>query len=162
MHSRIWGLCEASHSNGRPTLLLLCLYVDDMLVTGSYKEEIEEFKKYVGEILRRYIMIGCNPVVTPIDGNAKNMKHGDEDLIGYFDWCGDKSGRRSTSGYVFKLMKSSTSWSSKKKPAIALSSCEAKYIDDRYVACQALWLESLINEEFKVIMKNEFEMSDLG
>nr|XP_027188695.1 uncharacterized protein LOC113785818 [Cicer arietinum] len=30
--------------DGRPTMLILCLYVDNLLVTGSNKKEIEEFK----------------------------------------------------------------------------------------------------------------------
>ncbi|XP_073220057.1 secreted RxLR effector protein 161-like [Cicer arietinum] len=39
---------------------------------------------------------------------ATNLKHENEDLVGYSDsdWCGDKNDRRNTSGYVFKFMKS--------------------------------------------------------
>ncbi|XP_073225744.1 secreted RxLR effector protein 161-like [Cicer arietinum] len=77
---------------------------------------------------------------------ATYLKHENEDLGGYSnsEWCGDKNDR--TSGYVFKFMKSPITWSSKKQLVITLSSCEAEYIDVRYEACQALWLESLTTE----------------
>jgi hypothetical protein len=46
-------------------------------------------------------------------------------LVGYTDFnqCGDRIDRRSTYGYVFLLNGATISWSSKKKPIIALSSC---------------------------------------
>ncbi|XP_073224791.1 secreted RxLR effector protein 161-like [Cicer arietinum] len=76
---------------------------------------------------------------------AIDLKHENEDLVGYSysDWCGDKNDRMSTSGYVFKFMKSPIAWSSKKQHLITLSSCEAEYIVSRYAVCQSLWLESL-------------------
>lgn len=47
-------------------------------------------------------------------------------LLGYsyVDCCGDKIDRRSTSGYLFKFLNPPISWSSKKQPSIALSTCE--------------------------------------
>jgi hypothetical protein len=47
---------------------------------------------------------------------------------------------------VFLLNGAAISWSSKKQPVTALSSCEAKYVAGSYVACQLVWLESLIME----------------
>lgn len=38
------------------------------------------------------------------------------------------------------------SWSSKKQKVVALSSCEAEYIVASLGACQALWLETLMEE----------------
>lgn len=43
------------------------------------------------------------------------------------DWAGDKSTRRSTTGYVFKLAGGAISWRSKLQPTVALSSTEAEY-----------------------------------
>ena len=62
------------------------------------------------------------------------------------DWRGDKSDRRSTTGYLFKLFDAPTSWCSKKQPVVALSSCEAEYIVGAFVACQAIWIDSLMKE----------------
>ena len=54
--------------------------------------------------------------------------------------------RRSTSGYVFLLCGFPISWSSKRQSVVALSTCEAEYISACSVACQALWILSLISE----------------
>ena len=43
------------------------------------------------------------------------------------DWASDKVTRRSTSGFVFNIGSGAISWSSKRQPTIALSTCEAEY-----------------------------------
>jgi len=62
------------------------------------------------------------------------------------DWCGNKSDRRSTTGYFFKVSSAPISWCSRKQPVVALSSCEAEYIAGSYAACQAIWIESVLSE----------------
>ena len=57
--------------------------------------------------------------------------------------------RKSTTGYLFKFLDTPISWCSKKQPVVALSTCEAEYIAACYAACQALWLDSLL-EELKI------------
>jgi len=61
-------------------------------------------------------------------------------------WCGDKSDRRSTTCYFFKVFGALISWCSIKQPVVALSSCEAEYIAGSYAACQAIWIESMLSE----------------
>ncbi|RDX85687.1 Copia protein, partial [Mucuna pruriens] len=70
------------------------------------------------------------------------------EIYGYCDsdWCGDKSDRKSTSGYVFVMSRAPISWCSKKQSVVALSSCKAEYIAALMGACQALWLENLMTE----------------
>ncbi|XP_017441173.1 secreted RxLR effector protein 161-like [Vigna angularis] len=60
------------------------------------------------------------------------------------DWCGDKCDRKSTAGYVFFLGGAPISWSLTKELVVALSSCEAEYIDACEAPCQAAWLSSLM------------------
>jgi len=69
-------------------------------------------------------------------------------LFGYSDsdWCGDKDDRKSTVGYVFKFGTSPISWCSKKQSLVVLSTCEAEYTVAAMAACQALWLEALMEE----------------
>jgi hypothetical protein len=78
----------------------------------------------------------------------KHEAKSDVKLVGYSDsdWSGDRVDRRSTSGYVFLLNGTAISWSSRKQPVTALSSCEAEYVAGSYAACQLVWLESLIIE----------------
>lgn len=52
------------------------------------------------------------------------------------DWCEDKFERRSTMGYVFKLLNSPISWFSEKQAIVALSSCECEYISVCNATCQ--------------------------
>lgn len=51
-------------------------------------------------------------------------------------WSGDQVDRKSTFGYLFKLMGASISWCSKKQTVVALSSCEAEYISTTETDCQ--------------------------
>ena len=50
-------------------------------------------------------------------------------LVGYSDsdWGGDPVTYRSTAGFVFNIGSRAISWSSKRQPTIALSTCEAEY-----------------------------------
>ncbi|XP_040863136.1 secreted RxLR effector protein 161-like [Glycine max] len=80
-------------------------------------------------------------------------------LMGFSDsdWCGDKVERKSTTGYLLKFLGTPISWCSKKQPVMTLSSCEAEYIVACYVACQALWLDFLL-EELKIEIHRPIEM----
>ena len=62
------------------------------------------------------------------------------------DWAGDKDTRRSTSGYVFNLGSAAITWSSKRQPTVALSTCEAEYMGQTQAAKEAIWLSGLLNE----------------
>ena len=65
------------------------------------------------------------------------------------DWAGDKTTRKSTGGYVFKIAGSPISWSSKRQKTIALSSCEAEYMALTQAAKEAIWIKRLM-EEIKI------------
>ncbi|XP_027340865.1 uncharacterized protein LOC113854179 [Abrus precatorius] len=244
--------------------LIICLYMDDLLVTGSSEELINEFKsqmlsefemsdlerlsyflgiefvqtksgivmhqtKYASDLLKRFNMLQSNPAGTPsavglhLEQNAaeepvdpavyrkmvgslrylchtrpdlnhsvglisrfmqepkqshmtaakrilrylrgttefgilfsRNTNHEDMKLIGFSDsdWCGDKGDRKSTAGYIFFIEGAPISWSSKKEPVVALSSSEAEYIAAAEAACQAAWLEKLMNE-LKIKLKSK-------
>ncbi|RDX67657.1 Copia protein, partial [Mucuna pruriens] len=184
--------------------LLVCLYVDDLLIIGSYKEAIIglerqlmnefemsdlgllsyflgiEFKmtrydqsKYAKDLLKRLNMKQSNPVDTLVEVHAKAnllaakrilrcvqgtidfgilLLNGEADtepdLVGYFDsnWYGDKSDRKSTTGYIFLYRGAPIYWSSTKEPVVALSSCEAKYIVTSETLCQVAWLDALMKD----------------
>jgi hypothetical protein len=62
------------------------------------------------------------------------------------DWAGDRDDRKSTTGYVIKLNKSTISWLSKKQKTIALSSAEAEYMAICATAQEVMWLRQLLSE----------------
>ena len=69
-------------------------------------------------------------------------------LAGYSDsdYAGDPATRRSTSGYVFNLGSAAISWSSKRQPTVALSTCEAEYMGQVNATKEAIWLERLLEK----------------
>jgi len=85
-------------------------------------------------------------------GSGILFPHGKADseleLVGYSDsdWCGDRSDRKSTAGYIFFLGGAPISWNSTKEPVVALSSCEAEYVAASEACCQAVWLETFLKE----------------
>jgi hypothetical protein len=56
---------------------------------------------------------------------------GELELVGYSDadWAGDPDDRRSTTGSLFMIGGSPVTWQSQKQKAVALSTCEAQYIE---------------------------------
>lgn len=62
------------------------------------------------------------------------------------DLAGDLDDRKSTGGMAFYLNDCLVSWNSQKQKTVALSSCEAEFMAATAVACQALWLRSLLAE----------------
>jgi hypothetical protein len=69
-------------------------------------------------------------------------------VLGYSDsdWGGDQDDKKSTAGYLFMLGGALICWSSRKQGIVALSSCEAEYVAASYAACQAVWIEMLLEE----------------
>jgi len=62
------------------------------------------------------------------------------------DWRGDKDDRKNIVGYVFKFGTTPISWCLKKQSVVALSTCGEEYIVAAMAACQALWMEALMEE----------------
>ena len=68
-----------------------------------------------------------------------------EQCVGYCDadWAGDKSDRKSTSGYVFIMSGAPVSWCSRKQLCVALSTAEAEYVALASATQEAVWLREL-------------------
>lgn len=62
------------------------------------------------------------------------------------DWAGDRSTRRSTTGYVFMLAGGPVSWRSRLQPTVALSSTEAEYRAVTEAGQELLWLRSMLDK----------------
>ncbi|KAL8108339.1 hypothetical protein AgCh_024703 [Apium graveolens] len=71
-------------------------------------------------------------------GNNELTGYSDSDLAGHID------DRRSTGGVVFYLNESVITWVSQKPKCLALSSCEAEFMEATVAACQGIWLKNLL------------------
>jgi transposase InsO family protein len=60
------------------------------------------------------------------------------------DWGGDSDTRRSTTGFVFKMLGGAISWWSKLQRVIAMSSCEAELIALCAATKEALWFRKML------------------
>lgn len=69
-------------------------------------------------------------------------------LQGYTDsdWAGDTDTRRSTAGYTFNLGSGAITWSSKRQPTVALSTCEAELMGQTQACKEAVWLRRLLEQ----------------
>ena len=67
-------------------------------------------------------------------------------LNGYLDsdWGGDPSTFCLTASFVFNIDSSAISWSSKRQPTVALSTCKAEYRAQTQALKEAIWLRQLL------------------
>ena len=75
-------------------------------------------------------------------------KHGHLNIEAFSDssYVGDKADRKSTSGYYTYVGGNLVTWRSKKQNVVSHSSAEAKYRSMAQIACEMVWLHSLLNE----------------
>lgn len=112
----------------------------------------EEHWQYLKRIIRYLILTKHLKLVYRND--ERNQ------VIGYVDadWASDKTDRKSTTGYVFKIYGCTVIWASKKQTSVSLSSTEAEYIALSNAMCDYLWLTSLLEElEIKIASSIVYE-----
>lgn len=124
-------------------------------VASRYLEQPEERHWVLTKRIMRYLR-------GTLDWELCYKKDG-SNLVGYSDadWAGDRSDRRSTSGYVFTLAGAAVCWLSKKQPCVALSTTEAEYIALCSATQEAAWMLMLVNaagmniESVKIMEDNQ-------
>lgn len=75
-----------------------------------------------------------------------NLTHSLPSVYADADWAGDKTTRRSTSGYVFTLFGGAISWRTKKQAVVSLSTTEAKYKSTVEAGQELAWLEVICSD----------------
>ncbi|BFG38701.1 hypothetical protein CerSpe_249750 [Prunus speciosa] len=75
-------------------------------------------------------------------------KHGHLQIEGFTDadWAGNRTDRRSTSGYFTFVGGNLVTWRSKKQKVCSLSSAEAEYQSMVHGICEMLWIRKLLKE----------------
>ncbi|KAI3757868.1 hypothetical protein L6452_05411 [Arctium lappa] len=109
------------------------------LLSRFMQEPKEQHMKAIRQVLR-YIKGTLNFGIT-------YKKKGGCKLLGYSDssYGINIEEGKGTTGIVFYLGNSPISWNSQKQPTVALSSCESEFMAATAAACQALWLQRLLN-----------------
>ena len=85
-------------------------------------------------------------------GQSDFILKGDSPNLNYFEYyvdasfAGDVDTRRSTTGYLFKIVREPVSWQSRMQTTVALSSMESEYMAASAAAQEAMWLNRLIGQ----------------
>eukprot|EP00253_Pinus_taeda_P022162 PITA_22162 len=137
------------------SLIILVLYVDGLILTGSDPNLINHVKSSLKkkfemtDLGHLHYFLGLQ-VLQSREGiflsqsNAKATPL----LVGFTDsdWAGGPDDRKSTAGYVFTLGSGPITWACKKQAAISLSSAEAEYRGAVEASKEALWLRQILSE----------------
>ena len=89
----------------------------------------------------RYLR-GTSDYVLVYDGNIGSAE---PTVYSDSDWAGDRTDRKSTSGYISILSGAAISWGSKKQTAVSLSSTEAEFIASALAGQEAIWLRHILD-----------------
>eukprot|EP00253_Pinus_taeda_P020183 PITA_20183 len=129
------------------SLIILVLYVDDLILTGSDPNPINHVKS---SLKKKFEMTDLGHLhysrssSLAIQGSAEASPL----LVGFTDsdWAGDPNDQKSTVGYVFTLASGPITWACKKQGVISLSSAEAEYRGAVEASKEALWLLQILSE----------------
>lgn len=116
--------------------------------------------RYLKGTQHLFIHYNANTAGTVVQGNQSWASP-----AGYSDadWAGDKSTRRSTTGYLFKIMGGAISWRSKLQPTVALSSTEAEYRATTEAGQETVWLRRLLFDfSYEPSMPTTLHCDNLG
>eukprot|EP00253_Pinus_taeda_P006503 PITA_06503 len=137
------------------SLLILVLYVDDLIFTGSDTNLINHVKSNLKkkfemtDLGHLHYFLGLQ-VLQSKEGIFLSQSNAEESplLVGFTDsdWAGDPDDRKSTAGYVFTLGLRPITWACKKQATIYLSSVEGEYRGAIEGIKEALWLLHILSE----------------
>eukprot|EP00253_Pinus_taeda_P026196 PITA_26196 len=118
------------------SLIILVLYVDDLILTGSDPNLINHVKSSLKkkfemrDLGHLHYFLGLQ-VLQSKEGIFLSQSNSEASplLVGFTDsdWAGDPDDRKSTASYVFILGSGPITWACKKQAAISLSSAEVEY-----------------------------------
>ncbi|KAL6312557.1 hypothetical protein AAG906_030722 [Vitis piasezkii] len=131
------------------TCVVICLYVDDMLIFGTSLEIVCETKKFLGSNPNQGHWTTIHGVLKYLTGtiNYGLCFSGFPSVLEGFsnaNWISDLDEMKSTSGYVFILGGSAISWKSAKQTCITRSTMKTEFIALEKTSFEAKWLRNLL------------------
>eukprot|EP00253_Pinus_taeda_P008742 PITA_08742 len=137
------------------SLIILVLYVDDLILTGSDPNLINHVKSNLKkkfemtDLGHLHYFLGLQ-VLQSKEGISLSQSNAEESplLVGFTDsdWDGDPDDRKSTVSYAFTLGSGPITWACKNQGVISLSSSEAEYRGAVEASKEALWLQQILSE----------------
>ncbi|GJY60873.1 retrovirus-related pol polyprotein from transposon TNT 1-94 [Tanacetum coccineum] len=145
--------------------VILCLYVDDILIVGTNKEGINETKKFLSSCFQMKDMNEVDTILgikvkrhkeanTPYESSCKLLENNGRAIaqieyasaIGYLDtsWITGSSDSKSITGWIFTLGGGAVCWGSKKQTCITHSTMEAEFLALAAVGKEAEWLRNML------------------
>eukprot|EP00253_Pinus_taeda_P004234 PITA_04234 len=128
------------------SLIILVLYVDDIILTGSDPNLINDLKS---SIKNKFEMTDLGHLHYFLCLQVLQTKEEASPLLVGFtdsDWAGDPDDRKSTVGYVFTLGSGPITWDCKKQSAISLSLAEVECRGAVEASKEALWLCHILSK----------------
>eukprot|EP00253_Pinus_taeda_P031412 PITA_31412 len=135
------------------SLIILVLYVDDHILTGSDPNLINHVKS---NLKRKFEMTDLGhlhyflglQVLQSKEGISLSHAEPSPLLVGFTNcvWAGDPDGWKSTAVYVFTLGSRPITWACKKQSVIYLSSADAEYRGAIEASKEAVWLRQILSE----------------
>nr|GEX08102.1 zinc finger, CCHC-type [Tanacetum cinerariifolium] len=132
----------------KDSTLLIGVYADDLIITGTPKEEIDKFKAQMEEKFKMSDLRLLAYYLGTKDYGIIYMHNGGNKIHGYSDtsYGVNTQEGKGTTGIIFYYGESPISWSTQKQATVALSSCESEFIATTAAATQALWLKRLLSK----------------
>eukprot|EP00253_Pinus_taeda_P019665 PITA_19665 len=137
------------------SLIILVLYVDDLILTGSDPNLIKHVKSNLKkkfemtDLGNLHYFLGLQ-VLQSKEGISLSQSNAEAFplLVGFTDsdWASDPDDRKSTACYVFTLGSGRITWACKKQSASSISSAEAEYHGAIEASKEALWLCQILSE----------------
>eukprot|EP00253_Pinus_taeda_P007458 PITA_07458 len=131
------------------SLIILVLYVDDLILTGSDPNLINHVKSSLKkkfemtDLGHLHYFLGLQ-VLQSKEGISLSQSNAEESplLVGFTDsdWDGNPDDQKSTVSYAFTLGSGPITWACKNQGVISLSSSEAEYRGAVEASKEALWL----------------------
>lgn len=133
-YKELIGCLMYATTTTRPDLSAAVNYFSQFQVCAA-----EEHWTHLRRVLR-YIKQTLDLKLTYIRSDNKDV------LIGFADadYANDINDRKSISGYVFKSFNSVISWATRKQSTVSLSLTEAEFISLSTAACEAIWINSVL------------------
>eukprot|EP00253_Pinus_taeda_P002300 PITA_02300 len=119
-------------------VLIVILYVDDLILTSD-DQLIVSCKE---DLAREFEMKDMGSFITSLAW--KYGRRMGSCLCLRENWAGSPSDHKSTSGGIFNLESTTVSWYSRKHRSVALSSAEVEYMAAIQVACEAIWMWTIL------------------